>query len=219
MKDKNTFGIIPLFAVLFASSAFCQLSPNVPFTTDASCLTNAYCNAGAGGVCKTYKTVPGGLTTGRCSAIFCTVNSQCPTSESCQAGICTNTCTATADCHFGQTCQSGKCLGVAPGHVDYCIGSACPRHMGDCDSDAQCSGTLDCVTNIGTGYGYSSTTDVCTDYVNGNADFCKNYGPCSWGEGDCDSNSECEFGLVCKLNRGAEFGLDAADDMCMWPWQ
>jgi hypothetical protein len=45
-------------------------------------------------------------------------------------------------------------------------------------------------------------------------DWCENHGPCSEGEGDCDSDSECESGLVCSQDVGEKYGWPAARDVC-----
>ena len=41
----------------------------------------------------------------------------------------------------------------------------------------------------------------------GHADYCQVMGPCSAGQGDCDSNSECQSGLKCVDDRGAHYGF------------
>ncbi len=42
-------------------------------------------------------------------------------------------------------------------------------------------------------------------------------GPCTEGQGDCDSDAECGDGLVCASNVGADFGLPATMDVCQLP--
>ncbi len=41
--------------------------------------------------------------------------------------------------------------------------------------------------------------------------------PCGSGEGDCDDDTECQSGLVCGLNRGAQFTLAPDDGVCVPP--
>ena len=48
----------------------------------------------------------------------------------------------------------------------------------------------------------------------GHADYCRDFGPCSAGQGDCDGNSECQSGLRCVDNVGANYGFAANIDMC-----
>lgn len=51
----------------------------------------------------------------------------------------------------------------------------------------------------------------------GHVDYCRDCGPCSEGEGDCDGDSECLSGLVCATDVGANYGLPANYDVCEDP--
>ena len=53
----------------------------------------------------------------------------------------------------------------------------------------------------------------------GHEDYCSsaNYGPCMVGEGDCDSDTECQTGLLCSPDVGARYGLPASYDVCESP--
>jgi len=51
---------------------------------------------------------------------------------------------------------------------------------------------------------YSSGTAGCTLPV-GHLDYCLKCGPCVEGEGDCDSDSECESGLTCVQVTGTDY--------------
>ena len=53
----------------------------------------------------------------------------------------------------------------------------------------------------------------------GSYSFCSNHcgGPCGEGEGDCDSDGECQAGLSCIHNVGADFGLSSSVDVCADP--
>ncbi len=44
--------------------------------------------------------------------------------------------------------------------------------------------------------------------------YCRDFGPCPAGKGDCDSNSECQAGLTCVNDVGARHGLPAHYDVC-----
>src|SRR5690606_9689699 len=44
---------------------------------------------------------------------------------------------------------------------------------------------------------------------------CSSACPCSEYEGDCDSDSHCDAGLVCMRDTGALFGFDPEVDVCM----
>jgi len=48
----------------------------------------------------------------------------------------------------------------------------------------------------------------------GDYDYCSRYGPCSAGQGDCDGNAECQSGLTCVNDVGANYGYDAVVDVC-----
>jgi hypothetical protein len=45
-------------------------------------------------------------------------------------------------------------------------------------------------------------------------DYCRDNGPCSEGEGDCDGDSECESGLICAQDVGADYGWGPLTDVC-----
>jgi hypothetical protein len=48
----------------------------------------------------------------------------------------------------------------------------------------------------------------------GDPDYCLECGPCFAGEGNCESDSECEAGLGCVADSGADFGLGARVGVC-----
>ena len=106
----------------------------------------------------------------------------------------------------------------APGHADYCKDHGpCPTGQGDCDSDSECQSGLACVDDVGANYGWRAIVDVCEVPVPGSDDYCRDHGPCSAGQGDCDSNSECASGLICVNNVGANYGWRAIVDVCEDP--
>ena len=50
------------------------------------------------------------------------------------------------------------------------------------------------------------------------ADCCKTEAPCSFGQGDCDNDSECEGELICGRNNcGAVFPWTGADCCTIQP--
>ena len=106
-----------------------------------------------------------------------------------------------------------------PGNWDYCTTSSpCSSGQGDCDSNSECQGGLICKGNVGANYGWPSGVDVCEgDVQRGDWDYCKLKGPCSSGQGDCDSDSECRSGLICKGNVGANYGWSSGVDVCESP--
>jgi len=103
--------------------------------------------------------------------------------------------------------------GRTPGGNDYCTDSSpCAAGKGDCDSNSQCQSGLTCVNDVGAKYGWRSVVDVCESTSGGTPgsnDYCRDYGPCPAGKGDCDSNAECQSGLTCVNDVGAKYGFDA----------
>ena len=105
------------------------------------------------------------------------------------------------------------------GHVDYCRDyGPCSVGEGDCDGNSQCESGLQCRQDVGANYGFRADYDVCeaasSGGTNGHVDYCRDYGPCSVGEGDCDGSGECESGLECRQDVGANYGFRAAYDVC-----
>ena len=48
-------------------------------------------------------------------------------------------------------------------------------------------------------------------------DWCTDCGPCSEGQGDCDGDVECQSGLICAQDVGADYGWPAGRDVCERP--
>jgi hypothetical protein len=98
--------------------------------------------------------------------------------------------------------------------------------VGDCDSDAECNPGLVCTYNTGANYGLPPEMDVCevpdsgicTKSV-GDWGYCSDpaCGPCTAGQGDCDSDSECAQGLTCAFNVGEAYGFPPTMDVCVAP--
>lgn len=109
----------------------------------------------------------------------------------------------------------------AAGDVRYCNDCGpCQIGQGDCDSQAECRSGLTCAANVGANYGFPPGTDVCEDHCPvplGDVSRCNQCGPCRWGEGDCDSDAECQSGLRCTHNVGGDFGWPASIDVCLFP--
>jgi len=105
--------------------------------------------------------------------------------------------------------------------------SKCGEGEGDCDSDSQCMRGLVCGTNnCGTfgdarDQGFDSSDDCCEKRYCYGGDNCCSNGVCTWGQGDCDTDSDCADGLVCGNNNcrhmdGERLSFDATDDCCQW---
>ncbi|MBX2803464.1 MAG: hypothetical protein KTR31_37635 [Myxococcales bacterium] len=106
---------------------------------------------------------------------------------------------------------------LANGDPDYCEGlEPCARFEGDCDGSSDCDTGLDCIYNEGTYYGFTPQTDVC-DLPHGSFHYCSEEEPCERFRGDCDSDDECQGGMVCVDDIGAQFGWSAVVDVCDYP--
>ena len=141
----------------------------------------------------------------------------------CAAGlICTNDVGAQygLPAHY-DVCEvpSGGRAGVPDPHLcrDY---GPCGVGQGDCDP-GQCGAGLVCAADVGPQYGLPAIYDVC-EVPSGSAppapdpDYCRDYGPCGVGQGDCDPG-QCAFGLVCAADVGPQYGLPAIYDVCEVP--
>ncbi len=188
---------------------------------------------GGGGSC------PVALGSGR----FCTDCGPCAAGEGdcdrdseCQAGL---VCTNDVGADFGFNPNIDVCTqagggggggggGSCPlpaGHGRFCVDCGpCAVGQGDCDNDAQCQPGLVCSDNVGADFGFNPNIDVCTQpgggggscpLPAGNGRFCTECGPCAAGQGDCDNDNECQPGLTCTDNVGADFGFPPAVDVCL----
>jgi hypothetical protein len=110
---------------------------------------------------------------------------------------------------------SGPCDVFVPG-PDWCEECGpCTEGQGDCDSDAECQSGLICAKDVGAKYGWPDNRDVC-EWEPG-PDWCRDNGPCAEGQGDCDSDDECQSGLICAKDVGAKYGWPADRDVCESP--
>lgn len=124
-----------------------------------------------------------------------------------------------------RTCELNR------GDWNYCSDPACgPCAIGegDCDGADECKSGLVCAKNVGLNYGFNTAVDVCEPppagpppaqtclRTVGDWEFCSDpsCGPCTLGQGDCDSNAECVAGLICLKNAGASVGLYRDLDVC-----
>ena len=60
----------------------------------------------------------------------------------------------------------------------------------------------------------SGNTGSCHSGSNGGSSYCSTSCRCGVGEGDCDSNSECQNGLFCARDVGANYGVNPSYDFC-----
>jgi hypothetical protein len=113
-----------------------------------------------------------------------------------------------------------------PGSWDACSATCrCDDGVGDCDDDSECVEGARCMRDVGGAYGWDSGMDVCEvgcvppdpGYL-GTIDFCSTDCPCASRQGDCDSQAECEEGLRCMTDIGAEVGFEEDVDVCLYPY-
>jgi hypothetical protein len=122
---------------------------------------------------------------------------------------------------------SSSCHSGSNGGSTYCSESCrCRVGEGDCDSSSECQSGLVCAQDVGARYGFNSTYDVCESPSgsgschsgsNGGSAYCSESCRCGVGEGDCDSSSECQSGLVCAQDVGARYGFNSTYDVCESP--
>ncbi len=143
----------------------------------------------------------------------------------CESGL---TCAQDVGANYGFPAVIDVCeqpAGGCPwplGHAHYCRDCGpCGAGEGDCDN-GQCESGLTCAQNVGANYGFPAVVDVCEQPAGGcpwplgHAHYCRDCGPCGVGEGDCD-NGQCETGLTCAQNVGANYGFPAVIDVCEQP--
>ena len=62
----------------------------------------------------------------------------------------------------------------------------------------------------------ASLTKGTAGATNGDSDYCNDPNNlCADAEGDCDHNDQCQSGLICIPNQGADFGLARSVDLCL----
>ena len=75
----------------------------------------------------------------------------------------------------------------------------CGVGQGDCDSTTECEGTLTCGTNncIDFDSAVNANKDCCRESQLYDWNWCSTDNTCGVGEGDCDSDADCEGSLIC----------------------
>ena len=140
----------------------------------------------------------------------CSAGSECGTEPDGCGGE--NDC---GECDAGESCVGNICEpGLPNGDWAYCDDKLCQEGEGDCDGDEQCESGLTCVNDVGANYGWDPTIDVCEEGLpNGDWAYCDDK-LCKDGEGDCDGDEQCESGLTCVKDVGANYGWDPTIDVC-----
>jgi hypothetical protein len=98
-------------------------------------------------------------------------------------------------------------------------GCQCDHAEGDCDTDNDCLPGLVCLHDAGFAFGYNDDevdvcSTVCPDRGVGSWNYCSPECPCDIGEGDCESDADCEAGLRCTSDIGPAFGFQREVDVC-----
>ena len=63
----------------------------------------------------------------------------------------------------------------------------------------------------------SGTTDTGCPWNPGDFYYCRDCGPCGVGEGNCRKGADCESGLQCSQDVGAQYGYGPKADVCESP--
>ena len=183
------------------------------------CSTSNQCNAGEGH-CQSHDQCQSGLVCGtqNCGSTYPSDYNCCmtPTLDYCQTNPCNEgegDCDADDDCQSGLVCGIDNCGWYWPQGYDCCMtpslnycspSSKCGEGIGHCDSHAECEEGLACGTNnCGASWpnGYNCCyTPQCHNSDSPAWDCCQVDSKCGQGLGDCDSDDECENGLVCKAD-------------------
>jgi hypothetical protein len=88
---------------------------------------------------------------------------------------------------------------------DVCVPASCTNGMADPTET-----TVDCGGDCGT---LGPCGPTCPD--NGQQDTCTASCLCAAGWGHCDSDAECQAGLVCATDNGPKFGMGPTYDVCV----
>jgi hypothetical protein len=152
----------------------------------------------------------------------------CDSDDQCAPGL---RCGVDNGPHYGlpanwDVCVPEFCPVFDPSDPDaaMCNDPECPCGLatGDCDNDSQCAPGLVCGHDVGPLYGLPAGWDVCVDPQCPLFDpdvtdwsFCSADCPCGFGQGDCDSDSECAPGFVCGHDNGPQFGYPKTWDVCV----
>ena len=192
---------------------------------DAECASGLVCAQDVGAsygwdsavdVCQASGSVNGDYDYCSSSSPCSEFEGDCDSDAQCASGL---ECVHEVGADYGFASNVDMCMSSAlvNGDYDYCSSSSpCSEFEGDCDSDAQCASGLECVHDVGADYGFASNVDMClsTGPVNGDWDYCSSSDPCGYGEGDCDSDAECQTGLQCVSNVGTDYHWDWRVDVC-----
>jgi formylglycine-generating enzyme len=182
--------------------------PNFGFPSGYDACAPASCRNGITDAGESGPDCGGTSQCGACPTVTCPVfpngdPSHCSTTCRCPAKEAD--CDSNAECQTGLVCATGQGprFGFPSGH-DVCVASHCASGTQDADETGVDCGGADCGTCI-----------VCPP--NGQGATCSPTCRCVSGWGDCDSNSECQTGLICGNKNGPKFGMHSSFDVCIPP--
>ncbi|MEZ4223834.1 MAG: SUMF1/EgtB/PvdO family nonheme iron enzyme [Polyangiaceae bacterium] len=130
---------------------------------------------------------------------YCTGGQLCVTGE--------GDCDADSECS-GSVCgyDNGPNFGM-PAGWDVCVPATCRNGVMDAgETGIDCGGTSAC-----------GSCPTCPPEPNGGANHCTPACKCPAKEADCDTNNDCQTGLVCGALLGPQFGFPAGHDVCVQP--
>ena len=148
-------------------------------------------------------------------------------------------CDSHSECQYDLVCGLNNCLASLGfnSDVNCCYNATlvdenfcrsdnpCNENEGNGDSAAECQNGLICGSNnCPVSLGFDNEIDCCettncnsaTSHCNGDTSFCSSNYPCGEDEGDCDSDGECNAGLICGQNNCPyQLGFATSVDCCI----
>ena len=149
----------------------------------------------------------GGANNGDSDYCGYTVSTVCADGE----GDCDGLKNGVSDCAAGLTCipNQGASFGLGAS-VDLCLPLHCVNRLQDNGESG-----LDCGTDVGCKACPATTpTFGQTGAVNGSQGYCTSISPCPNASGDCNTNADCQSGLICVPNVGLKYGFSTRIDVC-----
>ena len=130
----------------------------------------------------------------------------CDTDEECEGPLVCGDNNCEGGDYKMDCCQARVCLAALNGWDCCTASSPCGLGYGDCDTDEECAGPLVCGDNNCEAGDYRMDCcqeKVCLPRLN-DWTCCTESSPCGLGNGDCDSDIECQGILVCGDNNCAD---------------
>ncbi len=101
-----------------------------------------------------------GCSNGECKTNSCSAGWKCMDDET--KAYQKSDCSWINDTYCEEGCDNGSCNSKVPGDSDYCTEEEqCEAGEGNCSNGNECQPGLYCMQDVGSNYGYSSSTNVC----------------------------------------------------------